>query len=225
MAFYRLQGGKEHGVMSSRIQRSVAILGAATNIGIRPHDSARGPRRLDLAPAALRDFGLVARLGARDLGDVTSPPYRDFRRPPKGIRNEAELVDYNRALADRIASSASLERSGLLDIPGPLLEARRPSEIAAVVLERVTRQELEGFWIHFDADLLDPVVMPAVDSPEPGGPNLDHLAELLAPLVQHPKAIGMQVTIYDPALDLARVAGARLVEVLASVFAPQLVEV
>ena len=28
---------------------------------------------------------------------------------------------------------------------------------------------LEGFWIHLDADVLDPMVMRAVDRPVPGG--------------------------------------------------------
>ncbi|MFD5265001.1 arginase family protein [Streptomyces sp. NPDC058335] len=29
--------------------------------------------------------------------------------------------------------------------------------------------ELDGFWVHLDADVLDPTVMPAVDSPDPDG--------------------------------------------------------
>jgi arginase family enzyme len=28
---------------------------------------------------------------------------------------------------------------------------------------------VEGFWVHLDTDVLDPEMMPAVDSPEPGG--------------------------------------------------------
>jgi arginase family enzyme len=43
---------------------------------------------------------------------------------------------------------------------------------------------------------------------------MDELEELLAPLVRHPKALGMEVTIYDPALDPDRSAGARLVTLL-----------
>jgi arginase len=65
-----------------------------------------------------------------------------------------------------------------------------------------------------DADVLDPLVMPAVDSPEPGGPGIDELAALVAPLVNHPRALGMEVTIYDPALDPDRSSAVRLVELL-----------
>jgi arginase len=37
---------------------------------------------------------------------------------------------------------------------------------------------VDGFWIHVDADVLDPTVIPAVDSPEPGGLELDEMADL-----------------------------------------------
>ena len=53
--------------------------------------------------------------------------------------------------------------------------------------------------------------MPAVDSPEPGGPTVDQIVDLLAPLVQHPKALGLELTIYDPSLDSDRMCAARLV--------------
>jgi arginase len=48
-------------------------------------------------------------------------------------------------------------------------------------------------------DILDPEVMPAVDSPDPGGLDPDQLAELLAVLA--PGAVGAQVTVFDPELD------------------------
>ena len=73
---------------------------------------------------------------------------------------------------------------------------------------------MAGFWILVDADVLNPLVMPAVGSPEPGGPGIDELAAFLAPLVSHPKALGMALTLYDPSLDPDRTCAARLVELL-----------
>lgn len=109
---------------------------------------------------------------------------------------------------------AALAASGILDLPGSMLWERGPEAVATAALERVGRDERAGFWIHVDADVLDPRVMPAVDSPEPGGPDIEGLARILAPLAGHPRALGMQVTIYDPALDPDRRAGARLVALL-----------
>src|SRR4029077_3435771 len=75
-------------------------------------------------------------------------------------------------------------------------------------------EEPHGFWIHLDADVINPTEMPAVDSPEPGGPTIEEVVELLAPLVRHPRALGLELTIYDPGLDPDRSCAARLVTFL-----------
>jgi arginase len=81
-------------------------------------------------------------------------------------------------------------------------------------LPRLSRMDLRGFWIHVDADVLDPEVMPAVDSPEPGGIGIADLAALLLPLARHPRALGLQVTVYDPNLDPNGICASRLVALL-----------
>lgn len=298
-------------------RRPITIIGAPSSIGIRPYDHGREARHLDRAPGVLRELGLVSRLAATDLGDVTPPAYRDFTRPPGGVRNEEEVVAYSRRLADQVALGveegrfalvlggdcsivlgsllgatrqagrvglayvdahadfatpeesltgsaasmclalavgrgdsplarlagpaplvraedvvligrrdtdhvveieAALASSGILDLPDPVL-AETGGAAAATALERIGRAELNGFWIHVDADVLDPRLIPAVDSPEPGGPGIEELAALLRPLVDQPRALGLQVTIYDPALDADRSCAARLVALLENVLA------
>jgi arginase len=81
--------------------------------------------------------------------------------------------------------------------------------MATAVLEGIVSPAVKGFWIHVDADVLNPAVMPAVDSPEPGGLMPGELVDLLRPLVNHPRALGLNVTTYDPALDPDRSCGAR----------------
>src|SRR5687767_11372078 len=85
--------------------RPIAIVGAPSSIGIRPYDEG-GIRRLDLAPGVLRDKGITTRLGARDLGDVVPPPYRDFVRPPGRPRNENDVANYSRELAAMVRAGA-----------------------------------------------------------------------------------------------------------------------
>jgi len=75
------------------MNRSIAIVGAPTSIGIRTYDNGE-PRQLDRAPGVLRALGLVQRLGASDLGDVIPPAYRDYVRPVGRPRNEAEVGAY-----------------------------------------------------------------------------------------------------------------------------------
>jgi arginase len=106
---------------------------------------------------------------------------------------------------------------GVLDLPDSALDAIDVAGVVVQALARVTTCEA-GFWIHFDVDVLDPELMPAVDSPLPGGLDLRQAAALLAPLVHHPQALGLQVTNYDPALDPNRVGPPRLVGLLEHVF-------
>jgi arginase len=64
---------------------------------------------------------------------------------------------------------------------------------------------------------VDPIEVPAVDSPEPNGLRGDDLARILLPLASHPQALGMELTIYDPALDDDRSSARHLASLLAEV--------
>jgi arginase len=59
----------------------------------------------------------------------------------------------------------------------------------------------DGFWIHLDVDVLDPLIMPAVDSPDPGGMSYAELTILLRELLSNPKCVGLEITILDPDRD------------------------
>lgn len=287
----------------------LAVLGAPSNLGLKPYDEDGRPRRVSEAPRVYRELGLIEHLGAVDLGDVEAPPYHDFKRPAGRPRNEEEIAAYSRALAGRVSEAVadgyftivlggdcsillgtllglrphgrcglafvdghfdfadpstsgtggaagmdlalavgrggrlarldgpeplvreedvasigrrdpeepqtgpySLSATEILDLPYETIRERDTDWAAAAALERLARPDLKGFWIHVDADVLDSAILPAVDSPEPGGFGIDELAGLLAPLVEHPHALGLQVTIYDPGLDPDRACGARMID-------------
>jgi arginase len=82
----------------------IAILDAPTNLGLRPPTAASVPGCAK-APGALRDHGLVARLGARDAGCLTPPRFDpgDWR-PGDGVSQAAEIARYSTRLADRIGA-------------------------------------------------------------------------------------------------------------------------
>ncbi|WP_432101959.1 arginase family protein [Streptomyces sp. bgisy091] len=93
-----------------------------------------------------------------------------------------------------------------------------PAEIARAVVQTLEIDVLDGFWVHLDADVLDPSVMPAVDSPDDGGLMPGELAALLAPLVRSPRCVGLNVTIYDPDLDPEGRAGDLLTDLVVGAF-------
>lgn len=55
------------------------------------------------------------------------------------------------------------------------------------------------YWLQVDVDVLDPSIMPAVDSPDGGGITASQLTELLRTLVSD--AVGASVTVFDRDLD------------------------
>lgn len=259
---------------------NLQLLSAPTNLGNRPYESDGTARHTHLGPARLREHGVVERLGARDLGDVAAAPYRDFVRPPGGVRNEDLVLDHVQRIARAIPregftlvlggdcstllgcllatgaeglvffdghsdfnTPATSETGGVAGMDLALVTGRGETPLARrfVEDERVvtvgirdvgdaefrsatTADEIlqhlgdRDFFIHVDADVLDPAYMPFVDSPEPGGLSPDELTSLLAPLVRHPRAAGMELTIYDPRDDHDGRGAKLLVDILAKTF-------
>ncbi len=68
-------------------------------------------------------------------------------------------------------------------------------------LELVLKNNLDGFLIHLDVDVLNDRIMPAVDSREIDGLTYKEFRELLIPLLTSKKVIGIEITILDPNLD------------------------
>jgi arginase len=64
------------------------------------------------------------------------------------------------------------------------------------------RDDLVGFWIHLDVDVLDVVIMPAVDYHLDGGLCFSDLSELLKIILGSGRAVGLDITILNPDLDV-----------------------
>lgn len=123
--------------------------------------------------------------------------------------------------------AAEAEEYGSQPLPPAIrvvdLAAVRSTGAAAAARQAVahlTRSELDGFWIHVDADALDDAIMPAVDYRLPGGFAWHELAAVLRAALAAGRAVGLQVTIFNPRLDrdgtIARVLVDELVEALVS---------
>ncbi len=75
------------------------------------------------------------------------------------------------------------------------------SDCISSFLASLASEPTDGFWIHLDVDVLDPSVMPAVDSPDPGGLTYPELNIMLESLLSHPLCAGLEITILDPDRD------------------------
>lgn len=87
-------------------------------------------------------------------------------------------------------------------------------------LARLTHERLEGFWIHFDVDVLADEIMPAVDYRMKNGLSFDELKRLLGSAVATDKVKGVTLTIYNPNLDPQRMIARNLVGTLLEILRP-----
>jgi arginase len=101
-----------------------------------------------------------------------------------------------------------------LDLPA--VHAMGIEAAAREAIAHLTRPELDGFFIHLDADCLDDAIMPAVDFRIPGGLSWGELGDALRIALASGKAVGIEIAIYNPRLDEDGSAGRGLVEVLAA---------
>lgn len=110
------------------------------------------------------------------------------------------------AIGQRDADEA--ERYGSQPLPPTIADFDLPAirrigaETAArAAIDNLSRSELDGFWIHFDTDVLGDAIMPAVDYRLPGGLTWQELEVILGVAIRSGDAVGIDVTIFNPALD------------------------
>jgi arginase len=145
--------------------------------------------------------GPVGSVAGEDLAVVTGrgPPQLTDLEGRRPLVAEADVVAMGHRGLEPVADELLATALTLIDVA----ELRRlgPAEAGVRAVAVLARGGVEGFWVHVDADVLDPEVMPAVDAPEPGGLTHQELAALLQTLTASELAVGMQLTIFDPDLD------------------------
>ncbi len=163
----------------------LAAAGPTGLVHIDGHTDFRHPGNSD-ACASVAGEDLAAAIGLHwpTISDIDGhgPYFLAARCAHIGHRDDDEHLD---EVVDRLGLVLSARASAALDADA----------VAATVLETTG----PGYWLQVDVDVLDPSVMPAVDSPDPGGLMPEQLSRMLTALA--PQAIGASVTVFDPDLD------------------------
>jgi arginase len=142
---------------------------------------------------ASMDLAIVSGRGPAVLTDIEGlkPLVRDEDIVAFGFRDAEESQEYGSQDIRETAIHA--------------FELHKVRELgAAVAAEQasaILRRNVEGFWIHVDADVLDDAVMPAVEYHLAGGLSWDELTATLRALMATGQAVGLNVGIYNPAFD------------------------
>jgi len=131
------------------------------------------------------------------------------------VRDEDTVV-----FAFRDAEQAAAE--GSQPLPPTLLamdlgtvRERGVEQAAGEALAHLEREDGgNGFWIHLDADVLDDAIMPAVDYRLLDGLSWDELSGVLRVAMASPRAVGLEITIFNPTLDRDGLIARGLVDAL-----------
>jgi arginase len=174
------------------------------------HSDFRHPGNSDVVgSAAGEDLALVTGRGdALANLEGRSPLVLDRDVVVIGVRSGDEALSELKGLGLHVRTADEILREGVA--------ATAHEALASLGIER-----LDGFWIHCDLDVLDSAVLPAVDTPEPGGLEFRHLSELLRALLADSEARGLEITIFDPDLDEDGELAAELTRWICEAFAAQ----
>lgn len=156
--------------------------------------------------AASMDLALATGRGPRILADLDrrGPLVRDEDVVAFGFRDAEESAQAGMQPLPPQLRTVDLEA---VREAGALWATRR-------AVDRLAAHETVGYWVHLDADVLDDAVMPAVDYRLPGGLTWVELEDVLRAALASGKAVGLDVTIFNPRLDPDGRIAPRLVECL-----------
>lgn len=166
------------------------------------------PEASTTGEAADMDLGLVSGRGPDGVADL------EGRKP--FIQDEDIVVFGHRdaAMAHKYGSR-DVRATGMTVLD--LGEVRKAGAgiAAAMAVERLAIDDKQGFWIHLDVDVLDDAVMPAVDYRMSDGLDFDELVTILQTAIRSGRAVGLDLTIFNPNLDPNRTIARNLIAALA----------
>jgi arginase len=163
--------------------------------------------------AASMDLALVTGRGPDALTNL------DGRKPLVGDDDVVHFGRRDGPEADA-AGSQRIEDTAIRVIDLAAVRERGMEQAAGDAVAHLTRPELDGFWIHVDCDVLDDAVMPAVDYRIPDGLSWHELETTIRLAVASGRAVGLEVTIFNPRLDPDGAIARALVECLSAGLGP-----
>lgn len=163
-------------------------------IFIDAHADFYEPEKSVTGEVADMDLAIVTGRGPDILTDINGfrPYVKDEHVIHIGQRDEEETRKYGsreiRETAITCFSLAEIRNSGI-------------DKIITTVLQYITTLKLDGYWVHFDTDVLADTINPAVDYRLPGGLLFEEVTTVIRQLLAANNVAGMSVTCFNPALD------------------------
>ena len=152
------------------------------------------PNKSTTGEVADMDLAIVTGRGPDILTDIDhlKPYVEDKNVIQVGQRDAEETKKYG---------SQDIRETGIRVFDYATIQSTGPDKVIDDIITYMDELNVDGFWIHFDTDVINDNENPAVDYRLPGGISFKEAEHLLNRLMETEKIIGMSVTIFNPALD------------------------
>lgn len=166
-----------------------------------PHQSTTGE-------AADMDLAIVTGRGTDRLTNLHNlrPYVKDAHVLQVGQRDAEEASRYG---------SQSIQDTEINCFDHMLFKQENLADLTGRIISKASSLGVDGFWIHFDADVLSDDMNRAVDYRLPGGLSFEQCEHLLQSFLRSLAITGITVTVFNPQLDTTGNISKRLVDCIA----------
>lgn len=172
-------------------------LKAAGNYGLLffdAHADFYPPDKSTTGEVADMDLAIVTGRGPALLTDINNlcPYVRDEQVVHIGQRDWEETRQYG---------SPDIRETSIRCFGWEYITQKGIQVVTTEVLQYMNTLATDGYWIHFDTDVLSDEINPAVDYRLPGGLSLEEVIFIMRRLLLTGLITGMSITVFNPALD------------------------
>lgn len=163
-----------------------------------PHESTTGE-------AADMDVALVAGHGPNSLVNIhgQGPYIMEENIIHIGQRDQKETREYD---------SHQIQETDIHCLSLEEIKKNGIEKITTKIKELLLKDSIKEYWLHFDTDVIDDEINPAVDYRLEGGLSIEECKHMLKSILNTQKIAGISISIYNPNLDQERIIAKRIIE-------------
>jgi arginase len=183
-------------------------------IFIDAHADFYEPEKSTTGELADMDLAIITGRGPEILTNINhrKPYVKDEHVIHIGQRDQEETKKFG---------SQEIRDTKIKCIPFSEIEKQGPFAPLREIISHIDKINVDGFWIHFDTDVLHDDINPAVDYRLPGGLSFQQTEIIIQQLLQTGKIMGMSVTIYNSSLDANGMIGKNITDSIVRMFSMQ----
>jgi arginase len=178
----------------------VGVMSGLKNAGsygllfIDAHADFYEPEKSTTGEVADMDLAIITGRGPEMLTNINNmrPYVSDEHVIHIGQRDEQQTIEFN---------SQDIRQTNIKCHNLESIRARGISNETTDIIAEMNTMHVNGFWIHFDTDVLSDEINPAVDYRLPDGLQFQEAAFLLKSLLASKQIVGISISIYNANLD------------------------